>query len=136
MSSLAILFLFSCSGRPTYPEPPLRGADVVIAARELLQGNPSFFTFPYHGKTITFFVIKKGDRILSFLDACAKCYPSKLGYRPEGQHIVCRKCGTRYSVADIENGFGSCFPIKIEGRVQDGEYHIPVSLLEKEADKF
>ncbi len=95
-----------------------------------------FFTYHYHGKNINFFVLKTGDKVLSFLDACMSCYPSKRGYRVDGGHLVCRKCGVTYSLSDVEKGFGGCYPIRIEGRLQDGQYRIPVSLLGQAIDKF
>jgi uncharacterized membrane protein len=113
-----------------YPEPPLKGSDVVIDAERLRSESPVFFTLRYHGKKITFFVLKIDDKVLSFLDSCISCYPSKLGYRVDGAHITCRTCDVRYPLSEIEKGFGSCSPVRIEGHLQNGEYHIPVSQLE------
>lgn len=103
---------------------------------KLYSEKPMFFTFRYHGKDINFFVIKMSDNVLSFLDACMSCYPSKLGYRIDEGHIICRACNVRYSLSDIEKGVGGCFPIRIEGHLQEGEYHIQASELEGMADKF
>jgi uncharacterized membrane protein len=109
---------------------------VVIDTNKLTSESPVFYTFRDRGKNIRFFVFKSHDKVLSFLDACAKCYPSKLGYRVDGDHITCRKCDVRYSLSNIEEGFSSCFPLRIEGHLQGLEYHIPISHLEKAADKF
>ena len=97
---------------------------------------PEFFTYHYHGKRINFFVMKANNTFLSFLDACPRCYSEKRGYRFDGGHVICRACNVNYPVSEIEKGFGSCYPIRLLGNVQNGKYHIPLSLLEGQADKF
>jgi uncharacterized membrane protein len=109
---------------------------VVIDTKTLGNEKPVFFTSHYHGKKINFFVFRTGEKVLSFLDACASCYSSKLGYHSENGSVICRKCDLRYSLSNIEQGFGNCFPIAIEGYLRDGEYRIPVSRLQEAADKF
>jgi len=133
---LASLFLLSCARQPAYPEPPVRESDVVIDTHILAHEKPVFYTYHYHGKKINFFVFRTGEKVLSFLDACASCYSAKLGYRTGDGSVTCRKCDLRYSLSNIEQGFGSCFPIAIEGHLRDGEYLIPVSRLQAAADKF
>jgi uncharacterized membrane protein len=129
-------FLLSCSKQPVYPEPFIKGAEAVINAGSLRPESPLFFTYPAHGKKINFFVVKTGGKVLSFLDACESCYPSRLGFRVDEGFISCRKCEVRYSLSDIEKGFGSCFPIEIKGYLSGGEYRIPVSRLQEAAEKF
>jgi uncharacterized membrane protein len=97
---------------------------------------PLFFTLPYHGKKVNFFVMRTANGVVSFLDACASCYPYKLGYRVDRGQLACRRCNVRYSLSNIEKGFGNCFPIQIEGHLKDGEYRIPVSRLQAAADNF
>ena len=96
----------------------------------------SLFHLQYRGKKINFFVIKVDNRVLSFLDACARCYPAKRGYRCEGGSIICRECNVRIPISQIEKGIGSCYPIKVEGSLRDGRYLIPVSQLKEMVDKF
>jgi uncharacterized membrane protein len=97
---------------------------------------PVFYTYRYLGKKISFFVIKINGKVSSFIDACENCHHAKLGYRFEEGSFVCRLCNVRYPVLEIEKGIGSCFPIPVTGRVQDGQYLIHVSMLEKMTDKF
>ncbi len=141
-SQALFVFLFmlasfsSCTRQPVYPDPPERGAEVVIDARALKPELPVFFSYRHGDKRINFFVIKVKDRVLSFLDACMSCYPQKLGYQFTDGRLLCRACGMEYSVSQIEKGLGSCFPIRIEGRLRNGEYRISRSTLELAADKF
>lgn len=74
-------------------------------------------------------------KILSFFDACERCYPKKLGYRFDNASIVCRACNIRFPLSEVEKGIGSCAPIKLGGYVKDGKYFIPVSNIEGKADK-
>jgi len=142
-SGLRPLFIFlfvisslvACSKQPIYPEPSLQGSEVVIDAGDLRSGGPVFFTFHYHGNQINFFVLRVNEKVLSFLDACTSCYPSNRGYRIDNGYLTCRKCDVRYSLSDIEKGFGTCSPISLEGRLQGGKYLIPVSVLEKAINK-
>jgi uncharacterized membrane protein len=137
---VVILFFFlslgACAKQPGYPEPPRVDQEVVVDVKTLTPGVPVFFTYHYRGKRINFFVVKMNDRVLSFLDACARCYPAKLGYRYDNGYIICRECNVQYSVSEIEKGFGSCFPIRITGSLRDGRYLIPSTALEGMADKF
>ena len=134
--SFSCLFLVSCSAQPTYRDAPRSGQEVVVEVKTLTPEVPVFFTYRYGGKKVNFFVVKMNDRVLSFLDACARCYPWKRGYRYSAGRLICRECDVKYAISEIEKGFGSCFPIRIEGFLRAGEYHIALSVLEGMADKF
>jgi uncharacterized membrane protein len=131
-----VLLVTACSHQPAYPPPFISGKDAVVDVFTLEQEVPRFFTYRYQGKNISFFVIKLHDKVVSFLDACASCYPHKLGYRCEDGSMVCRACGLKFSVYKLEKGLGGCYPIRIEGRLENGKYLIPLAALEAEAAKF
>jgi len=42
----------------------------------------------------------------------------------------------KFSLNKLEKGLGGCYPIKIEGRIENGKYLIPLASLEAEAGKF
>ncbi len=109
---------------------------MVVDATALKLEAPLFFTYQYQGKDISFFVIKIDDNILSFFDACVTCYPHKRGYRYEDGFVVCRACNQRFSVYKLEKGMGSCYPIKIAGRMENGKYLIPIATIEAGAKWF
>lgn len=137
--SLLVVICFSflsCSVQPSHPEAPRIGPQVGIEVKTFRSEVPEFFTYRYRGKNINFFVIKIADKILSFLDACASCYPAKKAYRFDDGRIIRRACNVGYSVNEIEKGIGSCVPIRISGNIRDSKYLIPVSELEGMADKF
>lgn len=135
---ILVIFMFfvSCSNQPSYPKPPQTGAEVVLDVGTLKSEVPEFFTYHYRGKRINFLVLKVNDKVFSFLDACETCYPAKKGYRFDGGRIICRECNVGYPVNEIENGVGSCIPIRIIGNIREGKYVIPVPALEAMVGKF
>ncbi len=126
----------ACSRQPVHPAPAIEGRDAVIAVSTLKHEVPQFFTYQYQGKNISFFVLRLNDKVLSFLDACASCYPHKQGYRYDDGFVTCRFCNMKFPVYKLEKGLGSCYPIRIDGRIENGKYLIPVATLENAADKF
>ncbi len=122
MGILAIFFC-SCSKMPVYQQAPLDGKSVRIAIRELQEKKPVFYTFRENNDSINYFVVKLDGNYQSYFDACAKCYRKKRGYRIVRDRIICRACDVSYSVYDLKEGIGSCYPIKLEGRVE-GDFYV------------
>ncbi len=120
---LAFLFC-SCTKMPVYPQAASDGASVRIALKELQEKKPVFYTFREGKNSINYFVLKLDASYQSYFDACARCYQKKMGYKPLGNRIVCRACDVNYSVYDLKGGIGSCYPIKLEGRVEGDVYVI------------
>jgi len=133
---LVLLAMAACSRQPAYPAPAVSDKDVLIDIAGLKPETPQFFTYRHLGKNINFFVIKIDEKVISFLDACASCYPHKQGYRCEDGAVTCRFCNMRFSIYKLEKGLGGCYPIKIEGRMENGKYLIPLKIIEAESGKF
>ena len=132
----AILFLFACTQQPSYPPAAQSGPDIVIDVAGLQPDIPQFHTYRYQGRNISYFLLKIDNRVNSFLDACASCYAHHQGYRYEDGAVTCRYCNMKFPIYKLEKGLGSCYPIKIEGRMEGGKYLLPVIVLEKETGKF
>ena len=135
-TSLVWFILSACSRSASYPSPIQIGPDIAIDMSALELEVPKFYTYRFQDKKVNFFVIKMKDRTLSFLDACSSCYPHKQGYRCEDNSVICRYCNVRFPVSKLEKGIGNCYPIKIEGRMENGKYLIRADILKKEANKF
>ncbi|MFN3395379.1 MAG: Fe-S-containing protein [Thermodesulfovibrionales bacterium] len=131
-----VLFLQSCTKQPLYQEPVIIDDMVIVNTSQLIEKRPVFFSYQYNKKMINFFVIKIEGKVSSYLDACAKCYPKKLGFGFDNGYIYCRACNVRHPVENIEKGFGSCYPIKIAGEEQQGKYFISLKTLQEKVDKF
>lgn len=133
---LLAALLFGCTRQSVYPAPPVSGADAVIDTAALTPDVPQFFTYQYQGRNISFFVISMDGKVVSFFDACASCYKHKQGYRWEENGVTCRYCGMKFPIYKLEKGLGGCYPIRLEGRIAEGKYRIPLASLEAEAGKF
>lgn len=133
---LFLLVLPACSRQPAYPEAPRSGQDIAIDIRRVQPGIPLYYSYTYREAKISFFVVKLDGRLISFLDACVKCYPKKRGFGYDSGYVVCRACNERYPISGIEKGFGSCYPIRLEGRTKDGRYMISTAELEKSGGRF
>ncbi len=126
----------SCSRQPRYLSPPVSGSDIVITIAALPQDVPQFYTLSVSGKPVSFFVLRLPGKVVSYFDACVNCYRRKMGYGFERSFMVCRACGTTYSIYKLDKGVGGCYPIVLEGTVDGGIYRIPVASVEAKADKF
>jgi len=135
---IVIFFLCvaACTRQPLYPEPVRKGTVVSVDITALQESVPQFYSYHSLGRTVNFFIIKIDGRVLSFLDACMKCHPKKRGFRFDSGSVICRACDERFPVSEIEKGFGSCYPIKLEGQVYGREYQIPAPVLEEMAKRY
>lgn len=131
-----LLALPACPNRQTYPEAVRTGSEIVVDVNTLKADVPAFFSHEYRGKKINFIVLKTGNKVSSFLDACSTCYPAKKGYRFEDGRIICKDCNMGYSADEVEKGVGGCIPMRVAGRLDHGKYLIPVSAIEEAAGKF
>jgi len=99
-----------------------RGGDIRIPLKTVDDGNAHFFAYAAEGKTITFFMMKAADgSIHSSFDACMACNHAKLGYRQEGNLVVCNNCGMGFSPSDIGKVTGGCNPIPISMTIDKQE---------------
>jgi hypothetical protein len=126
----------ACTSQHTYAATTVIGANAVIEISSLPTATPLFLTYRYNGKRINFFVLRLDSGVTSYLDACASCYHHQQGYRPEEGVVTCRYCNMKFPVYKLEKGLGSCFPIKLEGRAEQGKYLISIAALEDAAKMF
>lgn len=136
MAASIILLHIACSPKPEYPAPPIQNSDIVIKLRSIPHDRPLFFTHKHENTGIRFFVISISGKAQAFLDACAECYPKKLGYEFRDGVFMCKACGVTYSEKELERGMGSCYPIRLKAYQRGNELRIPLPELVKYADKF
>jgi hypothetical protein len=126
----------ACTRQQTYTAPTIIGANAVIEISSLKTATPLFFTYRYKGKLINFFVLRLESGVQSYLDACASCYHHQQGYRPEDGVVTCRYCNMKFPIYKLEKGLGSCYPIKLAGKAEQGNYLISLAALEDAANMF
>lgn len=119
-----ILLLSACSKKPVYREAPFDGSSIRIRLADIPEKKPVFFTFSANTPGINFFLLRRNGSIESYFDACGKCYPQKSGYRLDNDRVVCRACNVSYHLDELKDGIGSCYPIKLTGRVEGNTFII------------
>jgi uncharacterized membrane protein len=77
-----------------------------------------------NGKTVYLFVVKDAAGVYhAAANACQVCYAAHMGFRQEGEMMVCNTCGNRYPVNKIATERGGCNPVPINANIQpkDGQ---------------
>jgi len=87
------------------------------------------------GRVDLFVYRESGGEARAVLDACADCYRWHRGYRFEDGTLVCVKCGMRFSIDELSEGFGACVPLALPSTRTGDLLEIPVAALEA-ADKY
>lgn len=91
------------------------------------------------GKTVYFFVLKDKNGIYrAAANACQVCFDARMGFRQEGDFMVCNTCGNEYPLTKIATEKGGCNPGPINPNleVEDGKLIIKQSDLEQVTEFF
>ncbi|MGH9774784.1 MAG: Fe-S-containing protein [Candidatus Acidiferrales bacterium] len=103
------------------------GSSVRVPLSNLMDQNLHFYSVEANDTELRFLVIHKanGDYAVA-LDACQICGP--VGYRQEGQNIVCQNCGASIYAPSVGQE-GGCNPIPVNSQVEGGELVVDLSAL-------
>jgi hypothetical protein len=103
-----------------YTSVAAENGEVKVPLSGLQGGTASYFVYNANGKDVKFFVLKASDGTVRIaLDACTACNHAKLGYRQNGEAMVCNNCGMSFKSTDVGHISGGCSPIPLENS-QDG----------------
>jgi high-affinity iron transporter len=104
-----------------------QNGQVRIPLSQLMDSSLHYYTSEVNQADIRFLVIhKSGGDYAAALDACQICGP--VGYRQEGQNVICRNCGAAIYIPSIGQS-GGCNPIAVKSRVENGEVVVDLSAL-------
>lgn len=82
--------------------------------------------------TVKYFVIKSSDGVIrAAFDACDVCWPAGKGYYQDGDDMVCRNCGRRFSSIRINEVKGGCNPAPLIRNVVKDKLVIKVDDIRK-----
>lgn len=127
-SSMAV----AARARPEEPPQsvnPAAGGELRIPLDDLDRTRLRKFAYASGGVAVRFFVLKAGDgRAAAAFDACAVCGP--IGYRLDGENVICINCGAPIFIGGIGQG-GGCNPIPLEFRTEGAEVVVRVADLER-----
>lgn len=95
---------------------------VNLKIADLDDGKAHYFKFATAKGDINFFVVKSVDGVMrAAFDACDVCYQEKMGYRQEGDFMVCNNCDQQFRTDLVNEVTGGCNPAplarSIEGSV-------------------
>jgi len=92
-----------------------QNGDVTVPLGSLQGGSASYFVYNANGKDIKFFALRATDGTVRVaLDSCTSCYHAKLGYRQNGETMVCNNCGMSFRSTDVGHITGGCSPIPLK----------------------
>jgi len=110
---------------------------VIVPAVGLSDGKARFYSIRNGDKVVPFFVVQGSDGVVrAALDACDVCFESKLGFRQEGDAMVCNACGNRYLVNAINLDKGGCNPVSLDAVLQGNQVSIQFADLQAGARYF
>ncbi|MDO3379365.1 DUF2318 domain-containing protein [Geoalkalibacter halelectricus] len=108
-------------GSGGYPAVAAQNGMVSIPAAQVSDGKAHFFSFRDGNATINFFVLKSSDGVIrAAFDACDVCFRDRLGYRQDGDSMVCIACNQRFASTQINELKGGCNPAPLDRVVRDG----------------
>jgi uncharacterized membrane protein len=132
---VAVLFASRASRSDLRAIGTAAAADLVVAEGAFADGRARFYSFTTGaGRTIRFFVMKSADGVVrAAMDACVVCYRQRLGYRQDGDQMVCNKCGQAFASNRINEVTGGCNPISLNREVAGGQVIVRAAALETAA---
>jgi len=123
LASGAAFLLFTATSECT----TVTGAgDVAINTFAMRPGSARMFCYTDSAGEKLRFVLARGDdgKIRSAFDACRQCASFHRGYRVSGGELICRVCGTHYSIDRMNEGRASCVPAGLAHEDVSGVVHI------------
>lgn len=108
-------------------------AAVEIPLSRLMRGATRFFCYrDSAGERLRFILARDaGGRVNAVFDACRQCYTFHKGYTVSGGYLICRLCGNRYRIREMQAGKASCQPVALPVSQTSDEVAIKVADLKK-----
>jgi uncharacterized membrane protein len=104
---------------------------VSIPVGKVSDGKAHYYTYKGTDRKINFFVLKSSDGVYrAAFDACDVCFREKKGYQHDGDHMVCRNCGQRFSSVNINVIKGGCNPAPLNRALKGNNLVFNVSDIE------
>lgn len=99
------------SGHDPYPLVAAEDGAVRLPLSTFDDYKAHFYTYMVNGRPVEFFIVKSQDGVVrAAFNACDVCYQAKLGYRQDGDVMICNNCGRRFPTDQINDVRGGCNP--------------------------
>jgi uncharacterized membrane protein len=101
---------------------PVNG-ELIHAAAPLTDGLARHYVVHTEdGVGIRYFVLQTPDgRVRTAFDACDVCWRADMGYAQNGEVMICRNCGMRFSANIIGEVRGGCNPTPLQNVLRQGQ---------------
>ncbi|MGD0290190.1 MAG: Fe-S-containing protein [Candidatus Binataceae bacterium] len=111
---------------------------VTVSLDGLTPGTAQFFCYRDRaGHEVRFVLARANDGIVrSVFDACRQCYRFHKGYTVADGFLICRLCGNRYRLDQMQTGVASCQPVHLENSQHGNTVEVRVAALEKGQQLF
>ena len=124
------------NGHQQYTAVTAENGEVKVQLSALTGSTASYFVYNANGKDIKFFMLRASDGTVRLaLDACTACNHAKLGYRQNGEAMVCNNCGMSFKSTDVGHVSGGCSPIPLKNS-QDGKTLVVKAKDLEESEKY
>ena len=111
------------------------GGQLVVAESAVNDGNAHYYNVDIDGKPVFFFVVQSSDgSYRAAANACQVLFGSNLGFRQEGDNMVCNTCGNEYPMAKIATEKGGCNPGPINPDLEVVDGNVIIDMSDVEAD--
>lgn len=111
----------------------VRGADTLkINLDGLLPGDVRAYCYQDPGGRKLRFLLARDSsgKIHTVFDACRQCYKYHEGYTWSHGYVICRYCGNRYRIKQMDTGKASCAPVRLPSKIADNQVTIKVKDVE------
>lgn len=127
----------STGQQPAFTSLAEQGGVISVPFAGIAGGKAHFYTTSLNGSTLKFFVLRKQDGSYGVaLDACNACYRAKLGYRDDGNQVICNNCGMAFQSGDVGVVTGGCNPIPLAHTITRDAITISAKDLSRFANYF
>jgi uncharacterized membrane protein len=111
---------------------------IEIPLSTLTRGAIDFFCYrDRHGDRLRFILARDNQgKVHSVLDTCRQCGSFHKGYTASKDELICRLCGNRYKLNEMEAGKASCVPVGLTTTQHDGVIEVKVADLEQARPLF
>lgn len=102
-----------------------------ISAAKLANGTARLFSYrDKAGRTVRFILARDSKgKLHAVFDACKACYRFHQGYEVSHGYLVCRHCGHRYKLENMNAGKASCVPVPLPHQAKADTVRVKVANL-------
>lgn len=112
----------------SYKQLKAENGKVSIPLKDVDSGEAKYFSYKFPDKKVNFFVVKSTDGVIrAAFDACDVCFRSRLGYKQNGDVMVCNNCGQVFPTNRINIEKGGCNPAPLNRTIEGDDLVINVT---------